>query len=352
MPDNDIDGDEDGGGSMLNDREHFRIGPLRTSCYVYEGDGTRPISERNLRIYYDADEPVYVPEDVRRWRQEIEDEQRTRAVAGRDRRWNHPRFAVETIAVTRSDEREDPIVEIRFSPTDYFTFLASQQLDRPFEEGESAGLTLREHYLEGQNPVLVNGFLSASFGANVAVVTGRDNRMLFSRRSATVGGNAGQWNSSANEGLSGRHDLKDGVPDLFGAARRALREELAVHEDDACELELLSFAMDTERHQWAAFFLAVLPDLDEDGLRDRWSRGIDDKWEHSEFRFVPAEPDDVLAFMLSPDARDHWTACGPALFQHALVRLMTRRHGDAGKGRLAVERAIGRAVAGLVVGDE
>ncbi|MFI6934476.1 translation initiation factor 2 [Streptomyces sp. NPDC050287] len=336
----------------MSDREHFRIGPLRTTCYVYEGDGTRPITERNLRVYYEADEPVYVPEDVRRWRQEIEDEQRTRAVAGRDRRWNHPRFAVETVAVTRSDEREDPIVEIRFSPTDYFTFLASQQLDRPLEEGEGAGLTLREHYLDGKDPVVVNGFVSASFGANVAVVTGRDQKMLFSRRSATVGGNPGQWNSSANEGLSGEHDLKDGVPDLFGAARRALREELAVHEGDACELELLSFAMDTKLHQWAAFFLAVLPDLSEEKLRDRWSRGVDDKWEHSEFRFVPAEPDEVLGFMLSPQVRDQWTACGPALFQHALVRLMTKRLEDAGKGRLAVEKAIDRAVDALAAAPE
>ncbi|OXY84487.1 hypothetical protein BEK98_46380 [Streptomyces diastatochromogenes] len=334
-------------GAPLHDREHFRIGPLRTTCYVYEGDGTRPISERNLRVYYEAGDPVYVPEEVRRWRQEIEDEQRTRAVAGRDRRWNHPRFAVETVAVTRSDDREDPIVEIRFSPADYFTFLAAQQLNRPLEEGEGAGKTLREHYLDGQDPILVNGFLSASFGANVAVVTGRDHKMLFSRRSATVGGNAGNWNSSANEGLSGQHDLKDGVPDLFGAARRALREELAVHEGDRCELELLSFAMDTERHQWAAFFLAVLPDLSEEQLRDRWSRGIDDKWEHSEFRFVTAEPDDVLAFMLSPEVLSHWTACGPALFQHALVRLMTRHHDDAGKGRLAVEKAIDRTTAKL-----
>ncbi|MFF2375085.1 translation initiation factor 2 [Streptomyces xiamenensis] len=288
-----------------------------------------------------------MPEEVRRWRQEVEDEQHTRAVAGLDRRWNHPRFAVESMAVTRSDDREDPIVEIRFSPADYFTFLAAQQLDRPLEEGDGAGQTLREHYLDGRDPVLVNGFLSSSFGANVAVVTGRDQKLLFSRRSATVGGNAGNWNSSANEGLSGEHDLKDGAPDLFGAARRALREELAVHEGDRCELELLSFAMDVERHQWAAFFLAVLPDLSEDQLRDRWSRGIHDKWEHSEFRFVPAEPDDVLSFMLSPEVRGHWTACGPALFQHAQVRLMTQRLGDAGKGRLAVERAIDRTVARL-----
>ncbi|MFJ9824058.1 hypothetical protein ACIRSU_06730 [Streptomyces sp. NPDC101160] len=58
----------------------------------------------------------------------------------------------------------------------------------------------------------------------------------------------------------------------------------------------------------------MLPDPSEADLRDRWSRGVDDKWEHTEFRFVPAEPDAVLDFLLGPDNREQWTPCGPALF--------------------------------------
>ncbi|MFJ9680389.1 translation initiation factor 2 [Streptomyces sp. NPDC101194] len=329
----------------MSDRDLFRIGPLRTPYHVYEGDGTRPIKEDNVRVYFDPETFVHVPEEVLRWRQEIEDEQRTQAVSGAPRRWNHPRFALETIAVTRSDEYEDPIVELRFSPTDYFTFLASQQLDRSLEEGKGAGRTLREHYLDGADPVTVNGFLSSSFGANVIVITGKDNKMLFSRRSATVGGNAGRWNSSANEGLSGKHDLKDGVPDLFGAARRALREELAVQEEDISGVELLSFGMDTQRHQWAGCFRAVLADLGEDDLRDRWSHGVEDKWEHSEYAFVPAEPEPVLDFLLDPERIDLWSAASPSFFYHAMVRTMVERTGSPGAGRSAVERAIAPAVA-------
>ncbi|MFJ1699531.1 translation initiation factor 2 [Streptomyces sp. NPDC088252] len=329
----------------MSDRDLFRIGPLRTPYHVYEGDGTRPIQEDNVRVYFDPDTFVHVPEEVLRWRQEIEDEQRTQAVSGAARRWNHPRFALETIAVTRSDEYEDPIVELRFSPTDYFTFLASQQLDRSLEEGEGAGLTLREHYLDGADPVTVNGFLSSSFGVNVIVIMGKDNKMLFSRRSATVGGNADRWNSSANEGLSGKHDLKDGVPDLFGAARRALREELAVQEEDISGMELLSFGLDTRRHQWAGCFRAVLADLGEDDLRDRWSHGVEDKWEHSEYAFVPAEPEAVLDFLLDPERIDLWSAASPSFFYHAMVRTMVERTGSPGVGRSAVERAIAPAVA-------
>ncbi|MFE4173396.1 hypothetical protein ACFRR7_15320 [Streptomyces sp. NPDC056909] len=90
--------------------------------------------------------------------------------------------------------------------------------------------------------------------------------------------------------------------------------------------------------------MAVLPGLSEDEPRERWSRGVDDKWEHGEFRFVPAEPDAVLDFLLDPARRDTWTPCGPALFFHAIVRTMTLRLGDAGEGRLSLERVIGPAV--------
>lgn len=328
----------------MSHRDHFRIGPLTTVCHVYEGDGTRPILPGNLEVYYKPKKSLWLPEAVAVWRQEIEDEQRTRAVAGKDRRWNHPRFALDSIAVTRGEIHEDPIVELSFLPSDYFTFLAAQQLDRTMEEGEGQGSTLREYYLGTKDPVTVNGFLSSSFGANVAVVTQKDNKMLFSRRSATVGGNAGMWNSSANEGLSRQHDLVNGVPDLFTAARRALSEELAVSPSDSYDLELLSFAMDTERHQWAAFFLATLKDLTEHDLRDRWSRGIDDKWEHSEHAFTEVQPDSVLDFLLDRTRRDSFTACAPALFYHALVRTMVLRTGDPRQGRHLVESAVAPAI--------
>ncbi|WP_051717374.1 hypothetical protein [Streptomyces sp. NRRL F-5727] len=327
----------------MADRDLFRIGPLRTPYYVYEGDGTRPIKEENLQVYYEPDTFVHVPADVLRWRQEIEDEQETRAVAGLPQRWNHPNFALETIAVTRTDRHEDPIVELRFSPADYFTFLASQQLDRRLEEGEGVGLTLREHYLDGKDPVAVNGFLSSSFGANVIVVSEPDDTILVSRRSATVGMNPNRWNSSANEGMSGVHDLKDGVPDLFGAARRALREELGIRDDEH-RLELLSFGMDTQSHQWAGCFRAVLPELGEAELRDRWSRGVDDKWEHSRYAFVPARPDGLLDFMLDPENIGWWASGAPAFFYHALVRTMVERTGSAAAGRAAVEAAIAPAI--------
>ncbi|WP_234331903.1 hypothetical protein [Streptomyces sp. NRRL S-87] len=146
--------------------------------------------------------------------------------------------------------------------------------------------------------------------------------MLFSHRSAAVvGPNRSRWNSSANEGLTRDHDLPaDGGPiSLYAVARRALYEELAVHRSDALDLELLGFGLDLRNNQWAAFFRAVLPDLDEAALRLRWTRGVGDKWEHDRFAFVPADPDSVLGFLADQPA-ESWTPCAPALFYLALVR--------------------------------
>src|SRR5690606_18114829 len=106
---------------------------------------------------------------------------------------------------------------------------------------------------------------------------------------------------------------------LHAVARRALKEEMAVQAGDDVSLELLAFALDLRNHQWAAYFRAVLTELTEEQLRRRWSKGVEDKWEHEAYAFVPATPDDVLGFILERPA-DEWTPCAPSLFYLALVR--------------------------------
>ncbi|WP_240676946.1 hypothetical protein [Actinacidiphila soli] len=183
--------------------------------------------------------------------------------------------------------------------------------------------------------------MNCSFGVNVAVETGRDGKMLFSRRSAHVAGpNSSRWNLSANEGLARNHDLpEDGSPiSLHAVARRALYEELAVHATDTLDLELLSFGLDLDNHQWAGFFRAVLPDLDEKTLRLRWTRGVADKWEHDRFEFVSADPASVLGF-IADWPKENWTPCAPALFYLTLVRGAVRHDGGDPAARFKVEKA-------------
>lgn len=329
----------------MTQREGFVVGHLLTDCYVFEGDGTRPILEENVKIIYEPGlRRVSLPLEVQQWRRAIQAEEERRQAAGEPYRWNNPRFAVESIVVSRTNEAEEPMVQLSLCDADYFDFLAtSVNLDTPLREGEPA--TLRTQYLENADPVTAPAFLSCSFGVNVAVQTGPDRQMVFARRSATVAGhNTERWNSSVNEGLAAIHDVpKDGSAiSLHAVARRALREELAVQDDDKAELELLAFALDLRNHQWAAFYRAVLPELTADDLIRRRSRGVEDKWEHDQFRFVPSDPDSVLDFILEEGRV--WTPCAPALFYMALVREAVLARDGNPSGRLDVEAAERRAM--------
>ncbi|MEU1034455.1 translation initiation factor 2 [Streptomyces sp. NPDC056704] len=321
-------------------RERVNVVGRQTDCHLYEGDGTRPIHEANVRIRY-IPERVEFPDEIGRWRRAIEDEERRREAAGEPHRWNNPRFAVERLVVTRTHTKEEPVVTLTFRDADYYDFLTTSiNLDRKQENG----LSLRQQYLESRDPVDAPAYMFCSFGVNVAVETGTDSKMLFSHRSAqVVGPNKSRWNSSANEGMAANHDVSaDGRISLYAVARRALREELAVQASDDVDLELLGFGLDLRNNQWAAFFRAVLTGLGEDELRNRWSRGIEDKWEHDRFAFVPSDPESVLSFIQEQPA-ESWTPCAPALFYLALVRAAVRARGDDPDARLDVE-AIERRV--------
>ncbi|MEU3995131.1 translation initiation factor 2 [Streptomyces fungicidicus] len=323
-------------------RDRFTVIGRETGCHIFEGDGTRPIREADIRVKYRGTR-VEFPEEIGGWRHAVQEEERRKEALGLPHRWNNDRFAVERVVVTRTHLAEEPVVTLTLQDADYYDFLTTSL---NLERKQRNGLTLRKQYLESEDPVHAPAWMNCSFGVNVALETGRDGKMLFSRRSAHVAGpNSSRWNSSANEGMARKHDLpEDGSPiSLHAVARRALFEELAVHATDELDLELLGFGLDLDNHQWAAFFRAVLPGLDEDTLRLRWSRGVTDKWEHDRFEFMPADPESVLGFMAGEPA-ERWTPCAPALFYLALVRGAVRRAGGDPAARFEVETAEQRVV--------
>ncbi|MFH8477092.1 translation initiation factor 2 [Streptomyces sp. NPDC018000] len=328
--------------------DRFTVIGRQTDCHVFEGDGTSPIAEENMRVRY-VPERVELPDEVAEWRREIEAEEARKEAAGEPYRWNNPRFAVRRLVVSRTHTAEVPVATLTLCDADYYDFLATSiYLDR----GQKNGLTLRQQYLEGKDLLEVPSFMFCSFGVNVAVETGKDGKMLFSRRSSRVAGpNTSKWNSSANEGLASNHDLSpDGRVSLHAAARRALREELAVLDSDEVDLELLGFGFDVRNNQWAGFFRAVLTDLSEEDLRVRWSRGVADKWEHEGHAFVDAGPESVLRF-IRDEPEESWTPCAPALFYLALVRGAVRARGGDPDARYEVE-AVERRVLAELDGEE
>ncbi|MCX4824312.1 hypothetical protein OG883_31555 [Streptomyces sp. NBC_01142] len=307
----------------------FSLGPLHTSALIVEGDGESPVVSEAIHVQV-LDDEITLPSDMAGWRDEIETESAQLRAKGRTPVWNGPRYAVESFDVSRTALDEQPEVHLRLRPTDYYTFLAAQQLDRRLPDGT----TPRSRYLDPDRPLEAPAFLQCSFAANVAVVTA-DDMLVVTQRSDRVRMAPGVWNSSVNEGLS-RHIDSSGrsAPDLYAVARRGMREELSL-EPHEYTLVLLAFVLDVERRHWSAHFYARLKDLTRDGLQTRMSRGVADRWEHQTIDYVPFRAAPVARYLLRPDRVHRWAPLAPALFHLALVHV---------HGRASVERAETQAV--------
>ncbi|MET9391891.1 hypothetical protein ABZY20_15985 [Streptomyces sp. NPDC006624] len=297
----------------------FSLGPLHTSALIVEGDGELPISSDTVHVHV-LDEEVTLPPDMAAWRDEIAEESERLRADGRSPLWNGPRYAVESLDVSRTALEERPEVHLRLRPTDYYTFLAAQQLDRRLPDGT----TPRSRYLDPERPLDAPAFLQCSFAVNVAVVTA-DDMLVVTRRSDRVRVAPGVWNSSVNEGLS-RHIDSSGrsAPDLHAVARRGMREELSL-EAHEYPLDLLAFVLDVERRHWSAHFYARLHELRSTDLQTRMSRGVADRWEHQTIDFVPFRPAAVVRYLVREDRVHRWAPTAPALFHLALVHAFSRR---------------------------
>jgi hypothetical protein len=296
----------------------FSIGPLHTSALIVEGDGESSIPAEAVYIQV-LDEEIELPSDMVGWRAEIEAESARLRAEGRTPLWNGPRYAVESFDVSRTALDEHPEVHLRLRPTDYYTFLAAQQLDRRLADGT----TPRSRYLNPDDPLQAPVFLHCSFAVNIAVVTA-DDMLVVSQRSGRVRMAPNVWNSSVNEGMS-RHIDSSGrsAPDLYAVARRGMREELSI-EPLEYSLELLAFVLDVEKRHWSAHFYAKLKELTREDLQARMSRGVADRWEHQNIDYVPFRPAAVIKYMLRSDRIHRWAPLAPALFHLALVHVFSR----------------------------
>ncbi|MFE7273278.1 hypothetical protein [Streptomyces sp. NPDC057623] len=296
----------------------FSLGPLQTSALVVEGDGEALIPPETVYVHV-LDEEVALPADMVPWRDEIAVESERLREEGRTPLWNGPRYAVESFDISRTPLDERPEIHLRLRPTDYYTFLAAQQLDRRLPDGS----TPRSAYLDANEPLKAPPFLHCSFAVNIAVVTA-DDMLVVSQRSDRVRMAPGVWNSSVNEGMS-RHIDSSGrsAPDLHAVARRGMREELAL-EPHEYKLELLAFVLDVDKRHWSAHFFARLKELRSQDLQERISRGVADRWEHQTIDYVPFRPAPVVRYLLREDRVHRWAPLAPALFHLALVHAFSR----------------------------
>ncbi|WP_406070129.1 hypothetical protein [Micromonospora sp. NBC_01638] len=301
-------------GRRAPEASDFTFGGLTSPCMIVAGNGTEAIKEELVHLIVN-DEPVELPAELTTWRSEIATEQQARKDSGKPHHWNGDCFAVDDLVEERTARDEDTELFLHLRRTDYYSFLASQHLDRRFRDGT----TPRTRYIDPVGHRRAPVFMSLSLGTSTLVIT-TDNRVLICQRGSWVGSRPLHWGVSADEGLSPRFDSPSGLPPrLHAAARRGLGEELAL-EDHEYRLALLGITIDTERHQWDSVFVAYAHDLTSEQLEGRMKRGTKDgSLEIASWEFVPFDVTSVLQRLHAGRPERKWTPVAPAALYLALV---------------------------------
>ncbi|MET7876356.1 hypothetical protein [Micromonospora profundi] len=292
----------------------FEFGGVTSPCMIVAGDGTEAIREELVHLVV-SDEPLELPAELAAWRSEIATEEQAKRAAGAPHHWNGDCFAVEELVEERTDRDEEVEIFLQLRRTDYYSFLASQHLDRRFRDGT----TPRSRWIDPVGHRRAPAFMSLSIGTSVLVIT-TDHRVLICQRGPNVGSRPLHWGVSADEGLSAKLDSPSGLPPrLHATARRGLCEELSL-EDHEYRLALLGFTIDTERHQWDSVFVAYAHDLSSEQLDRRLQRSAKDRGlEIESWEFIPFDVRSVLRRLTGGLPARAWTPVAPVALYLALV---------------------------------
>ncbi|WP_345136983.1 hypothetical protein [Dactylosporangium darangshiense] len=292
----------------------FHFGGISSQCIIVAGDGSSRIREELVHLVV-SNEPLELPAELAAWRSEVEAEEQAKAEARLPHKWNGNCFAVEDLVEERTIHNEEIEIFLKLRRTDYYSFLATQHLDRRFRDGS----TPRSRYIDPVGHRRAPAFMSLSLGTSVLVIT-TDNRVLVCQRGSDVGSRPLHWGVSADEGLSGALDSPSGLPPrLHAAARRGLGEELSL-EDHEYQLYLLGVTIDTERHQWDSVFVAYADDLSSSDLDQRLRRGAKDSTlEIASWEFIPFDTKSILERLHANRSGQWWTPIAPVALYLALV---------------------------------
>lgn len=191
---------------------------------------------------------------------------------------------------------EEPVLSLRFRPTDYFSMLVTDQaLDEPVQvDGQTT--TLRElfaaHVDLAVRPVPE---FATHFGIALQVVTA-DGQTVFSERGRTAV-DAFVFFPSVAEGSARPVDAgPKGGPDPYRTAVRGAAEELGI-DVPAEAIRFLSFGANAVLCEYGLIGVAYVRET-ADQLRRLRATGIPkDKWENQRLHFVPWTPEAVAEFI-------------------------------------------------------
>jgi len=169
--------------------------------------------------------------------------------------YNNTLLALKVMNICRTDEEERHMLYLSFSKVEYLHHCAMQKLFcKIAATKEKRALLLCENEKsEIDYTTVLAPHFSTSFGVNIGLFT-VDKKVVFTKRSRNVS-NPGGVNFSISEGMITKDINSNGVPDMWDACKRALKEELGIelNEDELKTLKIVCIPISTVRHEYSIF---------------------------------------------------------------------------------------------------
>ncbi len=294
----------------------FHFGNKNSKWLIVDGDGEDIYSRKNIFTYFDK-EPIVLPAELERRKKTIAKEEEEKRKKGLSYHFNGENYKFDKFSINRFSTEETLELHLWFRPSDYYTFLAT---DMNLDDKE-----FREEYFPDENWTKPAPYFAHSFGINLLIIT-KDERIILTKRSESVGTNKGMYHISMNEGLSRTFDrgVSSQSPDVYRAAVRGIVEELGDQDVEASDISYLSLGVDTRYSQWALLGKAKINKTAKE-LEEWRANGVKDKWENEEFFTLPFDVEEIVKFIAE---HDPWTPASLACIYHSLVNEFGRNKVD------------------------
>lgn len=286
----------------------FTFGPIETKEIILDGDGVGMYLPEHIQTHYNP-VPLELPEEFQKRKDRIAEEQRQNKINGDPVQWNGERYNLAKFRISRDYVNEDMTLDLWFRPSDYYTFLAtSKSVQDP---------AIREKYLAGVEWDEALPLFAHSFSVLLTVLTA-DGFTILVQRGKGLGCRPNVFDVSVAEGLSRSLDRSPDsqAPNVYRAVLRGLAEELGLHapaDFSAADIQLLSFAVDTEYCMWGLFGLVKL----EKPLVEVMQKGARDQFfENRQLFHMPFTPEEICAFVFE---HEPFSPGGLVCLYHALV---------------------------------
>jgi hypothetical protein len=229
--------------------------------------------------------------------------------------WPGPTFAVHSFNEDFSSGNR--IIHLTLTPTDFFSFLATQEAIKNFVVKDQSGRPqkLGEKYYDHSPLFAIPELSQLIFGAILIICReGKTQYAILAKRSDIVATGQKVYVLSVCQLLRRKPNLeemdfvknlppeliepdidKNGNPCLFQAIVRGARREIGVNLPIE-SIRILSFGLETERYFY--FFIGIAEtDLSVDQVRTAYLEAKEKPFQYSDMVFVPFTPKDIYEFM-------------------------------------------------------